>query len=554
MVRRLLFVAAAILLVGISLTACQSKRVSRVTCPAGKLCLEYGNGADPNTLDPQLAQAVNESAILRELFQGMVTDGPDGGPVPGLAKSWEVSPDGLVWTFHMRPALWSDGVPVTARDFVYAYRRMLDPKTGSAYAYLLYVIKNAQPLNSGHASPDSLGVRALDDETLQLTLEHPASYLPQLLKHQAFYPLPQHAVEKWGARWVDPSHYVSNGPYVLKIWRLSDYVRIEKNPRFEGADKVCFDVVDFYPTADPISAERRVLRGELDVNNSITANRVPHLRADPISAKFVHTHTYLNTLYLAFNRRDVPALKDVRVRQAISMAIDRDFITQKILRAGQIPAYGFVPPGIAGYLPKGARWPAPYWATWTLAQREDEARRLMAAAGYGPGNRLRLQLKTTIGQGTPVAAQSIQADLKGIGIDIDFRQEDGIVVFESFNIRDFQLGLAGWVADYDDPMTYLGLMKSDTGQQNFGDYNNPAYDALLNAADNEPDAGKRAADLARAEQLMLNDADIAPLFTSVNLNLVNPHITGWVDNDADVHPISDLCRNDAPAKAIKPAA
>ncbi|HEY1753676.1 MAG TPA: peptide ABC transporter substrate-binding protein [Caulobacteraceae bacterium] len=527
--------------------------MARAACPAGERCLEYGNTSDPNTLDPQLATATNESAILRELFLGMFTDAADGSPIPGVAKSWEVSPDGLVWTFHLKPMLWSDGVPLTAGDFVYAYRRMLDPKTGSAYAYLLYVLKNGQPINEGKAAADTVGAKALDDETLQLTLEHPASYLPQLLKHQAFYPIPAHSVEKWGAGWVDPAHYISNGPYELRQWRLSDYVRLEKNPHFDGTDKLCFDRVNFYPTNDVISAERRVLRGELDINNSIQANRVPHLRSDPKSARFVHVHSYLGTSYLIFNQRDIAPLKDVRVREAISMAIDRDFITDKLLRAGYKPAYGYVPPGIADYLPPGAARPATYWAKWPLAQRQAEARRLMAAAGYGPSHRLHLTLKTTIGQGTPVAGQSIQADLKTAYVDIDFRQEDGVVVFQSFNIRDFQIGATSWIADYDDPMTFLALMKSDTGAQNYGDYKNPAYDALLNAADNEPDAGRRAIDLARAEQMMLNDADIAPLYTLVTPSLVSPSITGWVDNDSDIHPIRYLCRNDAPPGAIKPA-
>jgi oligopeptide transport system substrate-binding protein len=234
------------------------------------------------------------------------------------------------------------------------------------------------------------------------------------------------------------------------------------------------------------------------------------------------------------------------------MAMDRDFIANKLLGAGQSPAVAFVPPGVTGYVPLGPARPHPYWAAWPLEQRQAEARRLMQAAGYGPGRPLRLELKTVITQGSPVVGQSIQADLKSIGVNIEFRQEDGIVVYQSFNQRDFQLGFAGWIADYNDPMTFLGLMKSDTGDQNYGDYNNPAYDALLLAADNEPDAGRRATILAKAEQMVLDDANVAPIYTSVNLNMVSPHITGWIDNDADIHPIRDLCRNDAPSRVIKP--
>ena len=552
MASRSFFALAAILLLGISLTACQPQKVARQPCPAGEQCLEYGNTQEPNSLNPQIATTVGEAAVLREVFEGMYTDGPNGDPVFGIATSKEISPDGLVWTFHMRPEVWSDGVPLTASDFVYAYRRMLDPKTGSSYAYLLYVLKNAQAVNNGTMPVDALGVKALDDHTLQLTLEHPASYLPQLLKHQALFPIPAHSVEVLKDHWADAGKMVSNGAYTLKEWRLGDYVRIEKNPLYRDTAKVCFDRVDFIPTNDPIAAERRVLRGELDINNSIQSNRVPKLRADPVSAPYVHTYPYLNTGYLIFNIRDVAALKDRRVRQAISMSIDRAFITDKLLRAGQVPSPSYVPYGIAGYLPKNGPHPQPAWADWSIERRQAAARQLLAWAGYTPAHPLKLELKTINNGGSLVTAQSMQADLKSVGVDVTFRQEDGAVVFESFNLRDFQLGATGWVADYDDPMTFLNLMKSDTGQQNYGDYKNPAYDALLKASDNEPDATKRAAYMARAEQMILDDAVIAPIETAVSLSLVNPHVTGWIENDADVHPIRYLCRNDAARRQIKP--
>jgi oligopeptide transport system substrate-binding protein len=553
MASRSFFALAATLILGLSLSACQAHKVARQPCPVGKVCLEYGNTAESNSLDPQMATTTTEAAILREVFEGMFTDDRDGSPMPGVAERWETSPDGLTWTFHMRPEVWSDGQPLTANDFVYAYQRMLNPKTGSSYAYLLYVLKNAQAVNSGTMPLSAVGAKALDDHTLQLTLEHPAAYLPQLLKHQAFFPIPAHSVEALKDHWVDAGKMVSNGAYTLKEWRLGDYVRLEKNPLYREADTVCVDRVDFIPTNDVIAAERRVIRGELDINNAIQSNRVPRLMADPISRQYVHGHPYLITGYLIFNTRDVAALKDRRVRQAISMSIDRRFITDKLMRAGQVPTTSFVPLGIAGYLPKDAQHPHPVWSDWSIDRRQAAARVLLAQAGYGPAHPLKLELKTTSVPGSLITAQAIQADLKFAGVDITFRQEDGALVFESFNQRDFQLGSAGWVADYDDPMTFLALMKSDTGQQNYGDYKNPVYDALLKAADNEPNAVKRAGYLAQAEQMILDDADIAPVDNGVSLNLVSPHVTGWLDNDADVHPVRLLCRNDAPAKAIKPA-
>ena len=546
-------IAAAILGIGISLSACQPQTPRRAACPAGMRCLEYGNGADPISLNPQIATATNESAVLRELFEGMFTDGPDGAPIKGVAQSYEVSPDGLVWTFHMRPdAVWSDGQPLTANDFVFAYQHMLDPKTGSTYSYLLYLIKNGQAVNSG-APPQTLGAKALDAHTLQLTLEHPAPYLPQLMKHQSFFPIPEHAVRRWGEKWVTPGRLVGNGAYVLKEWKLGDYIRIEKNPRYHDAATVCFDRVNFYPITDPVPGERRALRGELDINAGIQPSRVARLRANPNWVRYVRVHSYLSTGYMIFNTRDVPALRDVRIRQAVSMAIDRHFITDKIYQGiGYVPSASFVPHGIAGYVPAAAR-PKPYWADWTYERRQAEARRLLAAAGHGPGNPLKLQIKTFISPISLEVVQSMQSDLKSVGIETTIRQEDGIVALQSFEIRDFQVGSVGWIADYDDPMTYLGLMRSDTGAQNYGDYKNPAYDAWLDKADHEPDSAKRAQDLASAEQMMLDDADVAPIDTGVNLTLVAPTITGWVDNDVDIHPIRYLCRNDASRPVSKPA-
>jgi oligopeptide transport system substrate-binding protein len=544
MAARPLLLITAFLCLGLSLSACGPQRAARQPCPTGARCLEYGNSADPISLDPQIATATNEAAILRELFDGLYTDAPDGTPALGVARSVETSPDGLVWTLHLRPEKWSDGVPLTARDFVFAYQHMLDPTTASSYAYLLYILKNGEAVNDGKAPLSAVGVKAIDDETLQLTLEHAAPYLPQLLKHQAFFPIPEHTVRRFGAGWSKPGHMVSNGPYALALWSLGDHIRIEKNPQFQGADKLCFDDVDFYPTQDPVSAERRVLRDELDLNAGIQSNRVASLRADPKKAPFVHSHPYLSLIYMIFNRKDVPALRDLRVRQAISMAIDRGFVTDKLLRAGQVPTTSFVPAGIAGYVPLAQR-PKAYWADWPLARRQAEARRLLAAAGYGPRRPLHLTYKTFSSPGSLLVSESLTSDLKSVGVDISIRQEEGIVALQSFEIRDFQLGYVGWIADFNDPMTYLALMRSGTGAQNYGDYKNPAYDALLDKADHEPDAGVRARYMAQAEQMMLDDADVAPLFVSVNLNLVNPQITGWVDNDTDIHPIRDLCRNDA---------
>lgn len=531
---------SVVALAGLALAACGPQAAVRAPCPQGEVCFEYGNGSEPVSLDPHKSTGTWEDRILSEVQMGLTQDDPDGRPIPGMAESWDVSADGLVWTFHLRQAEWSDGVPVTADDFVFSLRRILDPQTASPYASLLYLIENAQAVNEGKAPKEALGVRALGPRELQIRLVHPAPYLPELAKHNTMLPAPKHVVEKWGDAWSRPEHYVGNGPYMVESWRLGDRVTVVKNPRFYDADKVCIDRVNFYPTNDATSAERRVRRGELDANADIQSNRIAFLRKE--IPGYVRTHTYLGVAYLAFNN-SVPALKDLRVRQALTMAIDRDFITEKLLRGGQQPAYTFTPPGVANYAPPAP----PAWASWPLERRQAEARRLLAQAGYGPDNPLKISIKHRNTPDPMLFMPAIQADWKAIGVDAALEQNETQIAYAAYRSRDFQVADAAWIADYNDPMSFLYLMQSSTGSQNYGDYNNPAYDALLLKADNEPDAQVRAAYLAKAERIMLADASVAPVFFYVSKNLVRPNVTGWVDNIIDRHRIRYLCMGEGSA-------
>jgi oligopeptide transport system substrate-binding protein len=535
--RNLLLAAA------LALAACAPQAPQRAECPDGKVCLQIGNGSEPISLDPHKVTGTWEHRILLDNMVGLTMDNALGEAIPGMAERWTTSPDGRVWTFHLRDAVWSDGVPVTAEDFVFSFRRILKPETASEYASLLYLLKGAMPINQGKAAPETLGVRAVSPRILEVTLEHPAPYLPELAKHQTMMPVPKHMFEKHGDAWSQPQHYVSNGPYRIVDWRLGDYVKAVKNPRFWDADKVCVDEVYYYPTTDAISAERRVKRGELDLNTDIQSNRIAFLRKE--MPGYVQTHTYLGVSYLAFNTH-VPALKDARVRQALSMAIDREFITQKLMRGGQAPAYTFVPPGVANY--QAATPPA--WASLTYPQRQALARRLLAEAGYGPSNPLVIEIKHRNSADPTLVMPAIQADWKAVGVDARLAQNEVQIAYSSYRARDFQVADAAWIADYNDPMSFLYLMHSTTGAQNYGDYKSPAFDALLARADNEPDAKVRAGFLAQAEQLMLDDATVAPTYFYVNKNLVSPKITGWKANLADHHPTRYLCVGDqkSPAK------
>jgi oligopeptide transport system substrate-binding protein len=483
-----------------------------------------------------------EANIQYDLFVGLTQWNAQGEVVPGMATSWDISPDGLTWTFHLRDAQWSDGVRVTADDFVYALQRVENPATASVYAYLLYVIAGAQAVNEGKAAPATIGARALDAHTLQLTLTHPAPYLPLLLVHQSAMPLPAHVVQRWGDAWMDPSHVVSNGPYVLKAWLLGQRVTLARNPRFWDNGATCFDQINYYPTADPVTAERRVESGEFDLSYTFTSSRVRYLR-QRIPA-YVHAVPYLANWYISMNQRN-PKLQDRRVRLALSLGIDREFIALKLTQAGAQPLYNFTPPGMAGYQPP----PPPIWSHWPFAQRQAAARALLRQAGYGPDHPLQLEYK--YGESAEVTAAALQADWRAIGIDTTLTPEEYQILYADLNAGNFDIAWDGWAMDYDDPMTFLELLNSESGPQNHSHYLSPTYDLLLNEADHTRDLAARAKILAQAEALAIADVAVAPIMTDSARNLVNPDITGWVDNAANWHLKRYLCRKGPPPGGVR---
>jgi oligopeptide transport system substrate-binding protein len=516
------------------LTGC-GKPGGRQACPAGETCLHIGNSAEPITLDPHKSQGTWEQHILIDSLMGLTQEDIDGNAMPGMAERWTVSPDGLTWTFYLRDATWSDSVPLTAEDFAFSFRRILTPATASNFASMLYMIHNAQQIADGKLPPSALGVRALSPRVLELSLDHPAPYMPELAKHTSMLPVPKHMVEKYGDAWSSPDHYVSNGPYRVVAWRLGDYVKAVKNPRFYDAAKVCVDQVYYYPTTDSVAAERQVARGELDISTDIQSNRIGYIEKK--MPGYARIHTYLGVSYLAFNLNN-PKLKDVRVRQALSMAVDREFIADKLLRGGQTAAYTFVPPGVANYT---AVQP-PVWAGWTFAQRQAEARRLLAAAGYGLGHPLKLEIKHRNAPDSMLLMPAIQADWKAIGVQATLVQNEVQIAYAAYRSRDFEVADGAWVADYNDPLSFLYVLQGSTGTQNYGDYKSPVFDGWVDRSDHELDATRRAADLAQAEQTALADAAVAPTYFWINKNLVNPDVTGWKANLIDYHPTRYVCK------------
>ena len=413
---------------------------------------------------------------------GLTTLDAAGRPIPGVAQSWTVSPDGKIWTFHLRKALWSDGKPVTAGDFVFAWRRLLDPKTASRYAYNLWPVKNARAVNGGKLPITALGVEAPAPDMLTVRLEHPAPYLPELLTHPSAMPLPRAAVEAKGAAWARPGNYVGDGPYLLQQWVPNDHITLVKNPRFYEAAKVAVATVNYLPTSDADAALRRFRAGELDMQTPAPMSQAAWLRTNLPGV--LHVTPSLGLDYIAINLAD-PALRDVGVRRAINLAYDREAITEKVLKKGEPPAYSYVPPGTANY-PGGVGMD---FRGLPLPARLAEAQKLMRDAGYGPVQRLHLTYETTINSDNRRLAAIFQAIMKPIYIDITIESVEFQVHLRNLRQHQFQLASANWYADFNDASSFLDLLRINSGN-NYAGYRNPRFDAAMDAADNQRDAAK----------------------------------------------------------------
>ena len=493
--------------------------------------LDISNQGEPLSLDPHKASGVWENNIIGNMFVGLTTEDERAQPVPGMALRWDTSEDGLTWTFHLRQANWSDGTPVTAHDFVFAFRRLLDPASLSEYAAVQFAIKNAEAINSGQITDlTQLGVRAIDDRTLAIDLEYPAAYLPSLLKHYTAYCVPRHVVERHGADWTAPENIVVNGPFTLIKWWSNYIVHLEHNPAFYDADNVAFRELFFYPTTDTNVGARGVAAGERGWATDFPSNQVAELRVE--MPGYVRVSPYMLVQYFSLNTTRAP-FNDARVRRALAMSLNREFMAEEIYRTGEVPAYSFVPPGLANYLP-GARYP---WAGMALAQRREEARRLLQEAGFGPNNPLDFTFEHRNTGANPRVAVVVQADWSEIAswVRVRLAGVETQIHYANLRAKNFQAGDGGWVADFNDPKNYLFLCETRTGPQNYSGYSNPEYDRLVAASDRERDLTRRAEMMRDAEQLMLNDAPLVCNVFGVTRNLVHPALTGYQDNVEDIH-------------------
>ena len=488
----------------------------------GPMTLNRGNGGEVKSLDPHYIDLTTEANVLGDLLTGLVTEDAAGEPIAGAATSWEVSPDAKTWTFHMRDEVWSDGVPVTSHDFVYAMRRLLEPTRAAPYAYNIWIIKNAHDVNTGKLPGTALGAEAPDDKTLILHLEHPAPYLLELLMHQTAYPVPRHVLEVKGDAWSRPENYVGNGAYLPKKWVPNDKLTLVKNPRFYDAKNVKIQVVNYYPTQDTQAALKQMRAGELDTQTPLPATEIIWLRKH--MPHTLQMADYLGTSYITYNNARKP-FDDPRMREALNLAFDRESINNDVLRFGEKSAYSLVPPGTANY-PGTAHF---RFRSMPQAARIARARMLMAEMGYGPKKHFHTTFETTQDPDGVRVAAALQQMWRKIYVDIEIVKIDLPIHYKNMQVHQFDMASAAWIADFNDASNFLDLLRSDSGN-NYGQYKNTKFDALMNAAQQEPDAKKRGEIMNEAEQIALDENAVLPWRFRKTQDLVQPYVRNWIPN------------------------
>jgi len=531
---RLLLLASCLALA--ALAAGCGQRGTAVDAGNRDQVIHLGNLAEPADLDPHLISVHTDFQIAQALFEGLVAYHPKTSePVAAGAERWETSADGLTWTFHLRRAAkWSNGDPVTARDYVWSFRRILQPALGAEYANMLYVLKNAEPLHTGKLKDyAALGARAADDHTLVLTLERPVPYLLSMLCHSSWYPVHGPTIEKFGkfdqrgSPWTRPGNLVSNGYFTLAEWKPHQFIRGHKSETYWDRDAVKLAACVFYPIESEDAEERTFRAGQLHVTSTMPISKIAVYKGE--NSPFYQPHVFLGTYVYRFNV-NVPPLNDVRVRRALAMAIDRERIVRDVARGGQMPAGNFCPPDLAGF-------------TATAAVRTDlaAAKKLLAEAGFPDGKGFpKLDILFNTQEGHRLIAEAIQQMWRrDLGIEVGLYNQEGKVWSDSMRALNYQIARFAWIGDYLDPSTFLDIMTSDNGNNQTG-WKNADYDRLIETARNTPDRAQRYALFQRASAILAEECPLAPIYFYNRNNLRRPEVKGWHGNLLDNHPLKGV--------------
>ncbi len=519
-------VAAGILAALITGNAAMAADVPAGVQLADNQTLVRNNGSEVQSLDPHKIEGVPESNVSRDLFEGLLISDVEGHPTAGVAEKWE-NKDFKVWTFHLRKnAKWSDGTPVTAHDFVYSWQRLADPKTASPYAsYLQYGhIANIDDVIAGKKPVTDLGVKAIDDNTFEVTLSEPVPYFYKLLVHPSVSAVPKAAIEKYGEKWTQPANIVTNGAYKLKDWVVNERIVLERNTNYWDNAKTVINQVTYLPISSEVTDVNRYRSGEIDMTyNNMPIELFQKLKKE--IPKEVHVDPYLCTYYYEINNQK-PPFTDVRVRTALKLALDRDIIVNKVKNQGDLPAYSYTPP-----YTDGAKLTEPAWFKMTQEQRNAEAKKLLAEAGYTADKPLSFSLlynTSDLHKKLAIAVASIWK--KNLGANVTLENQEWKTFLDTRHQGTFDVARAGWCADYNEPTSFLNTMLSDSSN-NTAHYKSPAFDKLIADTLKVTDEAQRTELYSKAEQQLDKDSAIVPVYYYVNARLVKTWVGGYTGKD-----------------------
>ncbi len=521
----------------------------------------FNNGNEVSSLDPAGVSGQSEGRVVSALFEGLTVKHPETlAPLPGVAESWAVSPDGLTYTFHLRAARWSNGDELAAADFVWSWQRLLEPETAAPYAYLLWCVRGARTFSNPELDAQAratlwpaVGIRASDARTLVVELDRPTPYFLALTSFHPLFPVHRPSLEhfrrrypeRWQSEWMRPGHLVSNGPYKLALRRVNDRLRLAKNPEYWDARALAFQTIDVLAIEHIGTALNLYLAGEVDWLDRVPTQLVPRLLAREDFAPA----PYLASYFYRVNTRK-PPFDDRRVRRALALSIDRRALCEKILQKGERPSWSLTPPGLAGY-PRPEMQHAPVGADLAdqdaaLAADRAEARALLAQAGFGPGRRFpTLALHFNTSETHRDLAEVIAADWSSaLGIEVQLQNQEWKSYLDAQQNLRYDVSRSSWIGDYADAQNFLEVFVSGSENNRTG-WSNARYDELVGLAARTTDPERRLAHLAEAEALLLEELPILPIYGYVSQNLVNPRLGGFFANVQDEHPVKFLHWRDA---------
>ncbi|MDX2144022.1 MAG: peptide ABC transporter substrate-binding protein [Rhodospirillaceae bacterium] len=492
------------------------------TDAAAKMVFNRGSSAEPDTLDPHKSSGNTASIVLADLMLGLMTSDPAGDVTLGAAEKVDISPDGLVYTFTLRPGLaWSDGTPLTAEDFVYSFRRVQDPATAFRYAQWMWAVKNAEAINRGKMPKEELGVRAVDARTFEMTLSAPNPVILEILTSLAGYPVPRHVVEKFGPEWTAPGNLVSNGAYVLKDRVPQTRVTLAKNPLFYDAANVKIDEVNFFPTENLGTVLNRFRAGELDVALNFPPEQLDWLKEN--LPKELRITPNLGVYYFLINNAK-PPFNDVRVRKALSMAIDREGMVEKLFPTGVTPAYSLVPPVVSNYTVYKAKI-----SEMPMPARLGEAKKLLAEAGFGADKPLKFTLQFDTLEENRKMAVAMASMWRPLGVQVELANSEFRDVQRRARTGDYDVMRFAYFSPFADASAYLNLYRTKDAS-NFAGFSDAAFDAAMAEANTVADMARRAAAMRKAEEVLMETYAIMPIYHYAGRRLVHQYVKGWVDN------------------------